>query len=73
MFVGWLYEKGFQDFAGGGPVHLLGGTIGLAATVFLGPRMGIYSSTGRYAWADVMLWWIIRLLCVQKKRAIKES
>ena len=37
---GWLYDKGFSDFAGTGIVHMLGGISGLAGAIFLGPRYG---------------------------------
>ncbi|XP_074651558.1 putative ammonium transporter 2 [Tubulanus polymorphus] len=37
---GWLFELGFIDIAGAGPVHLVGGTTGLIATLMLKPRRG---------------------------------
>ncbi len=37
---GWLNVLGNWDFAGDGPVHLLGGLMGLCGTIFLGPRLG---------------------------------
>ncbi|CAE7867511.1 amt-3, partial [Symbiodinium sp. KB8] len=45
---GWFYKLGVIDLAGQGAVHLLGGTIGLVATIFLGPRAGVFTSSGRY-------------------------
>lgn len=43
---GWLSEKGFFDFAGSTVVHSVGGWAGLMAILFLGPRIGKYSSSG---------------------------
>ena len=37
---GWLSSLGYSDFAGSGPVHVLGGTCSLVAAVLLGPRIG---------------------------------
>ncbi len=37
---GWLNVLGARDFAGDGPVHILGGLMGLCGTMFLGPRLG---------------------------------
>ena len=43
---GWLstlpFGAGHLDFAGSGAVHMLGGFIGLAGTMVLGPRFGKY-------------------------------
>ena len=36
--MGFLYAWGAQDVAGCGPVHLVGGTTGLVASLMLGPR-----------------------------------
>lgn len=38
---GWLTKMGFHDFAGSGPVHLVGGASALVAAWFIGPRTGI--------------------------------
>ncbi|XP_078662653.1 putative ammonium transporter 3 [Branchiostoma floridae x Branchiostoma belcheri] len=35
---GWLRKLGSVDIAGAGPVHLVGGTVSLVATLMLGPR-----------------------------------
>jgi ammonia channel protein AmtB len=35
---------GFIDCAGGGIVHLLGGTIGLMGTIILKPRLGVFNN-----------------------------
>lgn len=48
---GWLanlpFGAGFVDFAGSGVVHTLGGLIGLAGTIVLGPRFGKFDKDGR--------------------------
>jgi len=35
---GWLYQLGAVEGAGAGPVHLLGGILGLVGTLFVGSR-----------------------------------
>jgi Amt family ammonium transporter len=44
---GWLAEMGFHDFAGSGVVHALGGFVGLAGAMVLGPRFGKYDKDGK--------------------------
>ncbi|SON48552.1 ATP-binding protein [Vibrio tapetis] len=36
--AGWLNQLGFQDFAGGTVVHIVGGIVGLVGTYIIGPR-----------------------------------
>jgi Amt family ammonium transporter len=43
---GWLSGMGALDFAGSGVVHALGGWIGLAGALVLGPRFGKYRKDG---------------------------
>ncbi len=43
---GWLYQLGFNDFAGSSAVHAMGGFAGLAGALVLGPRIGKYNSNG---------------------------
>ena len=43
---GWLSQLGALDFAGSGVVHALGGWIGLAGALVLGPRFGKYKKDG---------------------------
>ena len=42
---GWLAKLGVHDFAGSGPVHLLGATNGLIGVLALGPRHGRFDGT----------------------------
>ncbi len=45
--AGWLGELGFHDFAGSTVVHSVGGWIGLAGALMLGPRLGKYRPDGK--------------------------
>lgn len=42
--TGWLAKAGFIDFAGSTVVHSLGGWMGLAGTIALGPRIGKFGT-----------------------------
>lgn len=44
---GWLGNLGFHDFAGSTVVHSVGGWMGLAGAIMLGPRIGKYRHDGR--------------------------
>tara|TARA_B100000963_G_scaffold361678_1_gene398641 strand:+ start:12234 stop:13484 length:1251 start_codon:yes stop_codon:yes gene_type:complete len=44
---GWLALRGFNDFAGSGAVHAMGGFAALAAAKVLGPRIGKYNEVGQ--------------------------
>ncbi len=44
--VGFLARIGFVDFAGSTVVHSLGGWMGLAGSIVLGPRIGKYTQDG---------------------------
>ncbi len=44
---GWLDRMGFQDFAGSVVVHAVGGFAGLVGAMFLGPRIGRYTASGK--------------------------
>eukprot|EP00439_Symbiodinium_sp_Y106_P022636 s1102_g2.t2 len=65
---GWLAQLGVHDFAGGGPVHLLGAANGLVAILLVGPRHGRFdgirppedfrvSSPTSILIGLFMLWW----------------
>jgi len=40
---GWLNAMGYQDFAGSGVVHLVGGVCALVACIMVGPRQGRFA------------------------------
>lgn len=37
-YRGWLYDKGYHDFAGSGAIHLTAGIGALVLTIYLRPR-----------------------------------
>ena len=43
---GWLFEQGFQDFAGSSIVHGVGGWAALAGILVAGPRLGKFRRDG---------------------------
>jgi len=45
--AGWLENLGFLDFAGSSVVHSVGGWLGLAGAIILGPRLGKYGPDGK--------------------------
>ena len=44
---GWLNALGYQDFAGSGVVHLLGGTCALVGCALMKPRLGRFDQDGK--------------------------
>ncbi|MFC5652381.1 ammonium transporter [Paenibacillus solisilvae] len=44
---GWLQKIGMIDFAGSAVIHALGGFSALAAAIFIGPRIGKFTSDGK--------------------------
>jgi Amt family ammonium transporter len=47
MGINWGLGHGAVDFAGSGVVHAMGGFIGLAGALVVGPRIGKYTKDGR--------------------------
>lgn len=41
---GWLFNLGYIDFAGSTAIHMVGGTMAFIGAMFLGPRIGKYST-----------------------------
>lgn len=56
---GFLNGWGFKDFAGGGNVHLVGGTSGLVLTLFLGPRKGRFTRKNEEEFAPNNIGYIV--------------
>jgi len=44
--AGWLQNLGFLDFAGSSVVHSIGGWVGLAGAIVIGPRIGRFAADG---------------------------
>ena len=44
---GWLAQRGFEDFAGSGLVHMTGGVAALMGAIALGPRIGKFGADGK--------------------------
>ncbi len=44
--AGWLQNLGFLDFAGSSVVHSIGGWVGLAGAIVIGPRTGRFAADG---------------------------
>ena len=44
---GWLQRLGFLDFAGSTVVHSVGGWVGLAGIIIIGPRIGRFTKDGK--------------------------
>ena len=44
---GWLFDRGFHDFAGSTVVHSVGGWAALMGAWVIGPRIGKYTSDGK--------------------------
>ncbi len=38
---GWLFEAGYNDFAGSAVVHMVGGLLALVGAIIIGPRKGV--------------------------------
>ena len=38
---GWLFEAGYNDFAGSAVVHMVGGILALVGAIVIGPRAGV--------------------------------
>jgi Amt family ammonium transporter len=45
---GWLFERGYHDFAGSSVIHLFGGLCGLILCIFVGPRINRFKGEPQF-------------------------
>lgn len=44
---GWLFTRGFHDFAGSAAIHMVGGFCALMGAALLGPPLGKYTRNAK--------------------------